>query len=121
MQLARWKLCKKIHPDHGGHRHPTAAMPPHSRRRGKQQSANILRSKFMLLKRGLVIVININLTIHRSTLTSIVGCVLFFLHRNTLVLYQTISDMKSSAEVAATMAAPVVPWRPGPGAKAKNN
>jgi hypothetical protein len=26
-----------------------------------------------------------------------------------------------SAEVAATMAAAVVPWRPGPGAEAENN
>jgi hypothetical protein len=29
--------------------------------------------------------------------------------------------MKSSAEVAATVAAAVVPWRPGPGAEAENN
>jgi hypothetical protein len=78
MQLARWKLGKKIHPDHGGRCHLTAAMAPHSRRRGKQQSANILHSKFMSLKLGLVIVININLTIHCGALTSIVGCVLFF-------------------------------------------
>jgi hypothetical protein len=60
MQLARWKLGKKIHHDHGGRRHPTATMAPHSQRRGKQQSANILHSKFMSLKLGLVIVVNMN-------------------------------------------------------------
>jgi hypothetical protein len=32
----------------------------------------------LLLKLGLVIVININLTIHCGASTSIVGCVLFF-------------------------------------------
>jgi hypothetical protein len=78
MQLPRRKLGKKIHPNHGGRHHPTAAMAPYSRRRGKQQSANILHSKFMLLKLGLVIVINLNLTIHRGASTSIVGCVLYF-------------------------------------------
>jgi hypothetical protein len=75
----------------------------------------------MSLKLGLVIVININLTIHRGASTSVVGCVLFFLHRNTKVLYQTISDMKSSAEVAASMGAAIVPWHPSPGAEAENN
>jgi hypothetical protein len=78
MRLARWKLGKKIHPNHGGRRHPMAAMAPHSRRRGKQQSANILHSKCMSLKLGLFIVININLTIHCSVSLSIVGCVLDF-------------------------------------------
>jgi hypothetical protein len=75
----------------------------------------------MLLKLGFVIVINIYLTIHPGASTSIVGCVLFFLHRNTWVLYQTVGNMKCSAEVAVTMAATVVPWRPGPGAEAENN
>jgi hypothetical protein len=41
-------------------------------------AATILHSKLMSLKLGLIIVININLTIHRGTLTSVVGCVLFF-------------------------------------------
>jgi hypothetical protein len=78
MRLARRTLDKKIHPDHGGRRHPTTAMAPHSRRQGKQQSANILCSKLMSLKLGLIFIININLTIHRGASTSVVGCVLFF-------------------------------------------
>jgi hypothetical protein len=80
MRLARQKLDQKIHPDHGGRCHPTTAMAPHSRRRGKRQSANILRSKLMSLKLGLIFVININLTIHRGASTSVVGCVLFFFY-----------------------------------------
>ena len=77
-QLARRKLVKKIHPDHGGRRRPAAAMVPPPRRRDIPQAAHILRSKLMSLKLGLSIVININLTIHRGASASVVGCVLFF-------------------------------------------
>ena len=41
-------LCERAD-DHGGRRRPTAALWPHSRRRGTQQSANILRNKFTSL------------------------------------------------------------------------
>jgi hypothetical protein len=36
--------------DHGGPRHPTAAMKPHSRLLSIQQSANILCDRLVLLK-----------------------------------------------------------------------
>jgi hypothetical protein len=36
--------------DHGGHRHPTTTMRPHSQRRSIQQSANILGNRLVSLK-----------------------------------------------------------------------
>jgi hypothetical protein len=36
--------------DHGGRRHPTATMKPHSRHLSIQQSANILCNRLVLLK-----------------------------------------------------------------------
>jgi hypothetical protein len=50
MQLARQKLVKKTHPNHGGRHCPMAAMVPSPRHRRIQQLANILRDKFMPLK-----------------------------------------------------------------------
>jgi hypothetical protein len=44
-RLARRKLGKKIHPDHGGRSCPMAAMAPRSRRWGITKLANILRDK----------------------------------------------------------------------------
>jgi hypothetical protein len=49
-RLARRKLGKKTHPNHGGHHCPTAAMMPSSQHRQVQQLANMLRNKSMLLK-----------------------------------------------------------------------
>jgi hypothetical protein len=93
-------------------------MMPLPQRHHIPQASNTLRYNSMWLKLGLIIVISINLTIHCSVLTSVVGCVLFCQHRNTQVLYESICDLKFLAEVAATMAAAVVPWLPGPGAEA---
>ncbi len=50
MQLARWELGKKTHPNHGGRYCPTAAMVPSPRHRHIQQLANMLRDKSMLFK-----------------------------------------------------------------------
>jgi hypothetical protein len=55
-QLARRKLGKKTHPNHGGHHHPTAAMVPSLQHCHIQQSAIMLRDKSMLLKLENVIV-----------------------------------------------------------------
>ena len=49
-QLARCKLVKKTHPNHGGRRRPTAAMVPRPRRRRTQQSANMISDKSVLFK-----------------------------------------------------------------------
>ncbi len=49
-QLAWGKLGKKTHPNHGGHRRPTAAMLPSLRHRHIKQLANMLCDKSMLLK-----------------------------------------------------------------------
>ncbi len=49
-QLARRKLGKKKHPDHGGRQRPTAAMVNQPRRRVIRQSSNIRRNKSMPLK-----------------------------------------------------------------------
>jgi hypothetical protein len=49
-QLARQKLGKNTHPNHGGHHCPIAAMVPSSRQRRIQQLANMLHDKSMLLK-----------------------------------------------------------------------
>jgi hypothetical protein len=46
-QLARRKLCKKIHPDHGGRRRPTAAMVPSPRRRDHTaQQVDVVKTRF---------------------------------------------------------------------------
>jgi hypothetical protein len=50
MQLARQKLDKKVHPDHGGRRRPTAAMVHPPPRRDIPQAAHTLCDKSMLLK-----------------------------------------------------------------------
>jgi hypothetical protein len=49
-QLARRKLGKKIHPDHGGRQRPTAAVVNLPRRRVIRQSSNIIRDKSRPLK-----------------------------------------------------------------------
>ncbi len=59
MQLARQKLGKKAHPNHGGHHCPTAAMVPSFRHRHIQQLANMLRNKSMSLKLDNIIVFTI--------------------------------------------------------------
>ena len=48
--VPRQKLGKKIQPDHGSHRHPTAAMVPHPQHWDTQQSSNMLHNKSMSLK-----------------------------------------------------------------------
>ncbi len=56
-RLARQKLGKKTHPNHGGrHRHMAAMVPP-PRRRCIHQSANILCDKSMSLKLKNIIVL----------------------------------------------------------------
>jgi hypothetical protein len=50
MQLARRKLGKKAHPNHGGCHRPTAAMVPSPRHCRKQKLANMLHDKSMSLK-----------------------------------------------------------------------
>ncbi len=55
-QLARQKLGKKTHPNHGGRHCPTAAMVPSPRHRRIQQLANMLRNKSMSLKLENIIV-----------------------------------------------------------------
>jgi hypothetical protein len=49
-------LCERPD-DHGGRRRLSAALWPHSRRRGTLQSANILRNKFTLLNLESIIVV----------------------------------------------------------------
>jgi hypothetical protein len=56
MQLARQKLGKKTHSNHGRCHHPTAAMVPSSQHRRIQQLANMLYNKSMLLKLENIIV-----------------------------------------------------------------
>ncbi len=58
-QLARRKLGKKIHPDHGGRQRPTAAMVTPPRRRVIRQSPNEIRDKSMSLKLDSNVVLNI--------------------------------------------------------------
>jgi hypothetical protein len=50
LQLARKKLGKKTHPNHGGRHCPMATMVPSPRYRRIQQLANMLHDKSMLLK-----------------------------------------------------------------------
>jgi hypothetical protein len=50
MQLARQKLGKNTHPNHGGRHCPMAAMVPSPQHHSIQQLANMLRDKSMLLK-----------------------------------------------------------------------
>jgi hypothetical protein len=54
--LARWKLAKKTHPNHGGHHCPMVAMVPSPRHCHIQQLANMLRNKSMLSKLENIIV-----------------------------------------------------------------
>ena len=82
-QLTRWKLGKKIHPNHGSRCHPTASMVPLPQYHHIPRASNTLHYNYMSLKLGLIIVISISLTIHCGTSMSVVGCVLFCLHRNT--------------------------------------
>jgi hypothetical protein len=51
MQLARRKLAKKTHPNHGGRRRPTTAIVPHSRHRRIQTSNDMLRDKSVVKTR----------------------------------------------------------------------
>ncbi len=60
MQLARRKLGKKTHPNHGGRHCPMAAMVPSPRHRCMQQLDNMLHDKSMLLKLEKIIVFTIN-------------------------------------------------------------
>ncbi len=53
--------------DHGGRRHPTAAMGPHSRQQSIQQSTNILFERATSLKLEKIIVITIFITILGTT------------------------------------------------------
>jgi hypothetical protein len=57
-QLARQKLGKKIHPNHGDRQRPTAAMVTPPRRRVIRQSPNMIRDKSMLLKLDSNVVFN---------------------------------------------------------------
>jgi hypothetical protein len=59
MRLARRKLGKKTHPNHGGRHRPTAAMVPSSQYPHIQQLANMMRNKSMLLKLENIIVFTI--------------------------------------------------------------
>ncbi len=51
MQLARWKLGKKTHPNHGGCYCPTATMVPSLQHRHIQQLTNMLRNKSVIKTR----------------------------------------------------------------------
>jgi len=62
-RLARQKLCKKIHPDHGGRRRPMATMALWSRRWGITKLANILRDKSVPLNLEYIFNINILMAI----------------------------------------------------------
>jgi hypothetical protein len=50
MQLARRKLGKKTHPNHGGYHSPMATMVSSLQRHCIQQLANMLHNKSMSLK-----------------------------------------------------------------------
>jgi hypothetical protein len=56
MQLARQKLVKNTHPNHGGRHRLTAAMVPSPQHRRIQQLANMQCNKSMLLKLENIIV-----------------------------------------------------------------
>jgi hypothetical protein len=60
-RLARQKLSKKTHPNHGGCHRPTATMVPSFRHHHvqQQQLANMLYDKSMLLKLDNIIVFTI--------------------------------------------------------------
>jgi len=68
MRLARRKLGKKIHPDHGGRRRPMATMAPRSRRWGITKLANTLRDKSVPLNLEYIFIINICVAILVTTL-----------------------------------------------------
>jgi hypothetical protein len=61
MRLARQKLGKKTHPNHGGRNFPMAAMVPSPRHHYIHESANMLRDKSMLLKQENIIIFTIYL------------------------------------------------------------
>jgi hypothetical protein len=50
MQLARQKLGKKTHPNHGNRHRPMAAMVPSPRHHSIQQLANMLHDKYKSLR-----------------------------------------------------------------------
>jgi hypothetical protein len=56
MRLARWKLGKNTHPNHGGRHCPMATMVPSPQHRHIQQLANMLSDKSMSLKLENIIV-----------------------------------------------------------------
>jgi hypothetical protein len=71
-QLARRKLAKKTHPNHGGRHCPMAAMVPSPRHRCIQKLANMLRNKSMLLRLENIIVCTVYLLAifrHNASLT----------------------------------------------------
>ncbi len=81
MQLARRKLGKKTHPNHGGSHCPIAAMVPYPRHRRIQQLANMMHDKSMTLKLDNIIVFTVYLLAilrHDASLTHcawmFVGC-----------------------------------------------
>jgi hypothetical protein len=78
MQLARQKLDKKIHPDHGGRRRPTAAMVHPPPRRDIPQAAHTLCDKSMLLKLEYLFYITSFLlfkgTVHRWRAVPVFAC-----------------------------------------------
>jgi hypothetical protein len=59
-QLARQKLGKKTHPNHGGCHRPTAAMVPSSRHHHIQQLANMLRIKSVIKLENLLFLLFIS-------------------------------------------------------------
>ncbi len=58
-QLARQKLSKKTHPNHGDHHGPTAAMVPSSGHRYIHQIANMLHSNSISLTLENIVVFTI--------------------------------------------------------------
>jgi hypothetical protein len=60
-QLARQKLAKNTHPNHGGRHYPMAAMVPSPRHCCMQQLASMLRTKSMSLILENIIVFNMYL------------------------------------------------------------
>jgi hypothetical protein len=59
MQLARQKLGKNTHSNHGGRHCPMSPMVPSSRHRRVKQLANMLHNKSMLLKLENIIIFTI--------------------------------------------------------------
>jgi hypothetical protein len=71
MRLARRKLAKKTHPNHGGHHCPMATMVPSPRHCPIQQLANMLCNKSMSLKLENIIAFTMHLlnTLRHNALT----------------------------------------------------